>query len=86
MEKELNRIRNGSIVAFIVTTGTALLIIELCTADAPHPLPILADLLVSAILGSIGSLIYLIYEQEREFARKRKTLIRMTEFIERIQR
>ena len=86
MEKELNRIKNGSIVVFIVTTGIALLVIELCTADAPHPLPIFADLLVSSILGGFGSLIYLIYEQEREFARKRETLIRMTEFIERLQR
>ena len=86
MEKELNRIRNGTIVAFMVTASISLLIIELCTADAPHPLPIFADLLVSAILGSVGSLIYLFYEQEREFARKRKELMRIYEFVERLQR
>lgn len=86
MEKELNRIRNGSIIVFMVTTGISLLVIELCTADAPHPPPIFVDLFLSAILGGFGSLIYLFYEQERAFARKRETLIRMTEFIERLQR
>ncbi len=86
MRKKINKIRNRSILAFMVTTGISLLVIELCTADAPHPVPIFIDLFLSAILGGFGSLIYLIYEQEREFSRKRETLIRMNEFIERLQR
>lgn len=86
MEKELNRIRNGSIIVFMVTTGISLLVIELCTADAPHPPPIFVDLFLSAILGGFGSLIYLFYEQERAFAKKREDLMKMTEIIARLQR
>jgi hypothetical protein len=86
MRKKLNRIRNRSILAFMVTTGISLLIIELCTADAPHPPPIFVDLFLSAILGGFGSLIYLFYEQQREFAREREDLMRINEIVERLQR
>lgn len=84
MEKRLNKIRNRSMLAFVVTTSIALLVIELCTADAPHPPPIFVDILISAILGSVGSLFYLIIEQEREFARKRTEIIRMNKIIKQL--